>query len=394
MKQLLLITSTAIILGACTSMDEIPSETNALQGKGISHVVSLENALKAGDLMYDKVYGKTRSNRKISNVEYILGSTRSHEGNEGFYVVNYGNEEGFCILSRDTRLAAVYAISDQGSLHLSDTTENKGLNWYINQGLRNLGNLESIEPVTPDVPVDSIWDQGRTKVICDALLKGVLTNFYEGSPYNAYCFTPSGEEALVGCTPLAIGTIMGYYKWPHSYGGYIFDWNTMLANPNYNRWARLFKEIGNPENCNSEYNGIDVGTITEVGKVVRAFDNMGYTYTQYCPFSSDIVNNELGQRRPVYVDGLNNSGTLQHSWVIDGAFIREITKDYSSYEGDDMIERTYYYHCVWGWGGTSNGYYLLDGETLGGTPDEYSIGNIYPSPYTFNNMYICYGMRK
>ena len=50
-----------------------------------------------------------------------------------------------------------------------------------------------------------------------------------------------------------------------------------------------------------------------------------------------------------YVDG--------HAWVVDG-YIDEVKNNVHSY----------YLHCNWGWGGTSNGYYLSDTFNSGDGP--------------------------
>ena len=43
------------------------------------------------------------------------------------YLVNYADDAGFALLSADSRLRPIYAISDEGSMSFSDTTYNKGL---------------------------------------------------------------------------------------------------------------------------------------------------------------------------------------------------------------------------------------------------------------------------
>ena len=392
MKRTFFILGISLLLGACTSMDEIPEEVgNGLEKVG-AHVVPLENALKAGEQMYGKLYGNTRSDRKVSGVEYILGATRAEEGNEGFYVVNYGNEEGFCILSRDNRLPSVYAISDKGSLHLQDTLSNEGLNWYINRGLKGLSTASIGDPISPVVPTPTTRDDIET--ICPELLQGFTDSFHQLSPYNTYCLTMFGEEAMVGCVPLAIGTVMSYYKWPESYGSYRFSWSEMLSNRYSLRWARLFKEIGNPENCFAQYYPLDMGTTTLREGVQRTFDNMGYTNTQHDVFTIAKVNGEMSQRKPIIVEGTDYKGSNCHTWVIDGAFRKITQRDFPIYEGDDMKDITYYYRCVWGMGGDSNGYYLFDGNTIGDTKYDIIPNPDEKGPDVFSNLYMYYGMTK
>jgi hypothetical protein len=59
----------------------------------------------------------------------------------------------------------------------------------------------------------------------------------------------------------------------------------------------------------------------------------------------NIIYNEVANSRPVYLSGANASAG--HAFVCDG------------YDGNKR------YHINWGWGGASNGYYLLTNLTPG-----------------------------
>jgi hypothetical protein len=148
------------------------------------------------------------------------------------------------MLSADRRRPAVLALSDEGSMHLSDTTYNDGLNWYINEALSSFGSTI----VKPDTTIHSTYPNEpyttTTTVYSERLLTGFLSTFSQRYPYNIYCYTDSAEQAVVGCTPLAVGTVMGYYKWPESYESYTFDWTSMYSSSMNTMWARLFEILG------------------------------------------------------------------------------------------------------------------------------------------------------
>ena len=77
-------------------------------------------------------------------------------------------------------------------------------------------------------------------------------------------------------------------------------------------------------------------------------------------FNKAAVINELKHSKPLFFAG-QHYGTIQrpdrvgHFWVIDGAY--NIIKGIAI-ETDPVGKN--YYRCIWGWGGTANGYYMID----------------------------------
>lgn len=65
----------------------------------------------------------------------------------------------------------------------------------------------------------------------------------------------------------------------------------------------------------------------------------------------------------VYGNGTiaSNNKQFAHQFIIDG----HCAKNYVS------VNRSDYFHCVWGWGGRNNGYFLYktDRNALGGKPN-------------------------
>lgn len=129
MKKSKLWLAASLLLCSC-AMDE-PTVTEQPEGSERDpNFIELSEALQNAEQEFKAVYGSsTRGKRSVSDTELFLPKsyTRSdtEEGLYGFYIVNY--DDGFAMLSADRRRPAVYALSDEGSLHLSDTIENKGL---------------------------------------------------------------------------------------------------------------------------------------------------------------------------------------------------------------------------------------------------------------------------
>ena len=371
-----------------------------------SELVSINDALTRADAMFSQVYGETRSDREPSSVVRFLSKhTRGNENldSEGFYIVNY-KEGGFSVLSADTRdMNRVYAISNEGALHLEDTVNNPELGLYMNEILPSLAAGATIlRPDLPTLPIDTImpinpgWSYFKKH--SDPLLTGFMATFHQTSPYNAYCNTgaPDYKPQYVGCVPLAVGTVMGYNKWPQNLDGYAFDWGAMYGNAQDQRWARLFKILGGPLYTNVTYGVVGGGTGTGLPKynisnaLTNAFTKAKYTGTQITTFSPYSVGEELENKCPVICVGFSakNSG---HAWVIDGGYT-DGTIEYPATPGGQEIKvYRHFYHCVWGWNGLSNGYYLYS-NSLGGDIQTGDPGYVV-SAEQYNDLQICYGYR-
>lgn len=361
-----------LLLGACTSSE--PDMMSLRENIEIDNpnFVSVEEALKNADEQFAAMFGpRTRASRKVKDVETFrnTNATRSADDDEmfGFYIVNYENDGGFAMLSADRRREAVYAISDEGSLHLSDTLDNKGLSWYINNHMTTLDLIP-----TPAVPIDTLTPKPdnpkitTTMLVPQPMLQGFMAQFSQDNPFNKYCFTSDGSQAKVGCVPLAVGTVMGYYKWPQSALGYSFNWTQISQRADSDGWPRLFEILGRSSLLNVEY-----GTTTSNARIspVVAFIRMGYENATVNVFMPQVVNSSIMGLNPVICSGNNSSFNKYNAWVIDGGMIKE--KTYESVEPAEppVVTTYYYYRCVWGWGGTANGYYYYGNGKIGANSD-------------------------
>lgn len=387
----------AITLNSCSDNDLTPEPEVPSQHNLDSNLISLDEALQNAENHFKNFFTNTRSSKSVKSVEIKGCLTRSAENSAlyGYYLVNYGEDNGFALLSADRRRRPVIAISNNGAMHFSDTLYNIGLRWYLKDALERIDSLAMTEgfEVGGKPGLDSTYyaelepwiNQSGKKVHSEPLLKS-LTKFHQGSPYNKYCFTSSGEQAVVGCTALAAGTVMGYNKWPLSYRGYTFNWGAMYSNFRHDNWSRLFEVIGRAENLYSNYG--TTSTSASPSRIPLTFTNMGYKNCKGASFSSSIVDSELEAAQPVICSGYIQSGG--HTWVIDGGYTTWTNQVVTETPG--LYYETYY-HCVWGWGGSSDGYFLYEYGKLGGHPTN---GDLYPYIIdcdVYSSLYINYGQR-
>ncbi len=209
--------------------------------------------------------------------------------------------------------------------------------------------------------------------------------------YNKFCpavhtTNQNCEHALVGCVAVAMAQIMWYWQWPYvsivnddndNSILRLYDWESMpykLFNTtetyNVDMVANLLHDCGVALNMEYGCPGIGSSSSTSYGRQVlrdsyeyastmQKVSRVNYTYADWC----NILRNELDMLRPIWYAGYKTTGG-GHSFVIDG------------------YDDTEHFHVNIGWGGSSNGYYLLDSINLSNpySNGQYAIIGIKPQP--------------
>lgn len=204
------------------------------------------------------------------------------------------------------------------------------------------------------------------------------TQWNQGSPYNDLCPTDNGGRCVTGCVATSTAQLMKYHNWPERAQGtgmyylyyktdyqeehsvdlskYTFDWNNMLdsyyvdsedvgTKVQRNAVANLMAAVG--AGVNMQYTSDQSGAYSEnVGAALinhfRYSKNLIYAERMYYNLGDweEMIYNSLKTCGPVIYSGSSSAGG--HSFICDG------------YQGDGM------FHINWGWGGVSDGYFLLD----------------------------------
>ena len=323
----------------------------------------------------------------------------------GYYVFNLGETDGFVIVSGDDRTTAILGYADSGSIHEDDMPD----------GLRYL--LEGYEEQIAHIPANAgapVHRSSRT-----AIKPLIKTRWNQGSPYNYRCPMIDDMRTVTGCVATSFAQLMYYHKYSTDPCALIpayttntqdkdgkvitldvpelpattFKWDKMLqgyvaVDPETGRAAvvgtdeeqdavaELMQYCGssvemmyglNGNGGSSAYNeAIPFALKTYFGYdggVSHAY-RKNYSYAGWV----DLIYNELAASRPVILGGQAAGGG--HSFVCDGYD----TNDHADANGD-------YFHINWGWGGSSDGYYLLSvlqpwEQGIGGssTLDGFSFG--------------------
>ncbi|MBR0240580.1 MAG: C10 family peptidase [Bacteroidales bacterium] len=247
----------------------------------------------------------------------------------------------------------------------------------------------------------------------------ITTKWGQRGPYNTQCPIVQEPEydddgvlvgyndvhALTGCVATATAQIMAYWEYPSGY-----DWSAMKANP-YGRnvttaaqydIARLMRHIGDGVNMSYGWDGSrafsrDVPSyLSSVGYL-----NYGDVFTinnaSSSPYSGTILS-DLQIDRPVIMAAGDTNSNERHSFIVDGIqrlkinYIRTVTfytlisvnpplKEVSYIEERPFFEITDTYHCNFGWGGSSDGWYqagMLEVGIYNFEENCYIVHNIEP----------------
>lgn len=309
---------------------------------------------------------------------------------------NFTNDEGYALVSGDTRVPDILAFAEKGHLDPAEGIDNPGLAIFLantetyirlKTGLPiydDTGNLivlndDGDDGYDPDIDDDYV-EYSDWKTSREDNEQRLACYWGQRDPLNRYCYTDTGEKALVGCVAVAIAQIMYHYGHNHTYNGTAYDWNVIR-----NYWsqyghypaealdmaAKLVADLGRPENLNMNY-GIDASSAS-MDNVARTFRNFGYTSV------GPLQDLNCRTEKPLLVVGYARRQTVLdkvmgipvthynysdgHAWVIDGSMAQ--TRNVYTYLYNGTLAKTEtetrsLFHCNWGWSGQNNGYYLAE----------------------------------
>ena len=296
---------------------------------------------------------------------------------------------GFVVVPALKDLPPVKVYSDENGLDLSETD---GMAQMIKEVIREksqtfeeyYGSLDAVQPDKGTLLIDPIhrsqWDtftKSPGDFLQDIVSKDgsdtyrqagplLTTTWHQGYPYNALCPMGDGGRCVVGCVATAAAQIIWYWQWPpagegtHTYywggdnsceggspGQYLtadytdsYEYTEISANV-----AELCFEVGVAFNMFYGFCGSGAYTsdaVTVFPTYFRYRDSINrqnrssYTAAQWFM----LVQNEIDAGRPMqYRINL-------HSIVCDGW---KVANDYNQF------------HMNYGWGGSNNGWYVIDG---------------------------------
>ena len=395
----------SVLIQGCTREHDV--EIQDAPNRKNTTFVSVQEATENLQNFMNSTSIPTRSGeqRSISEVVTLggFGESRAAEATEDtplVYLFNFDNDEGFALVSGDTRVGGILAFVEEGNLDPKKGIENPGFAIFLEHAdiyyrLKTGLPLPNVEGQNTNTrSEDDPWEDYDPDIDADYVEysewtdRGVTSGYIlpckwsQGYPLNRYCKTADGQQALVGCVAIAVGQIMYRHAHNYTYNGTYYDWDTIFyykSASNYNEEAldmaaRLVADLGRPENLDMDYGVNASGAYNS--NVARTFANFGYTRTG----SSSTTSGYYTANGPIYVSGtrLNTSSSpdynplgiystesnySSHAWIIDASLEQERAVYTYLYNG--ILAKTEYEyrtlcHCNWGWGGLADGYYMGD----------------------------------
>jgi hypothetical protein len=315
------------------------------------------------------------------------GQSRSRGVSTDCYYI-YNMENGFVIVSADTRVRPILGYSTEGIFNPAD----------IPLGMQELldSYADEIEAIVTNVAepyvqlqaqwqslMDGSYEPQRNGRSVSALLDNEtgINNWQQNNGYNYYCPADAsgpGGHCYVGCCALSMGQVIHYWEYPaQGTGSHSYECNHSTAlNGQYGDYGTLSANFGSttynyaimPNNLNSStpsnqilaiarllyHCGVSIemwygnqgsmGFHTDIADALETY--FGYDecltvwQSSYNGDWADLLKSDLDLGRPIIYCAYASEGG--HEFVCDG------------YNSSD------YFHFNMGWGGSYNGYYAVD----------------------------------
>lgn len=298
----------------------------------------------------------------------------------GYYAFNRGASAGYIIVAADDRAAAqVLGYADEGSLNMASLPENMA--WWLAEYDRQMASM----PQTAEAKSSN----AAAKYANIAPL--VTAKWNQNSPFNSLCPVKESVQCPSGCVATAMTQIMYYHKWPlNGTGSNAYSWNGKTLSADFSKstydWssmtdfydsessdaskaavAQLMYDMGIA--VNMEYDSYASGAASvRIPKAMAGYfsydKNIKFLQRGYYSAAewNEIVYQELAASRPLYYSGFTDDNVYGHAFVCDGY-------------------RDGYFHINWGWGGISDGYFLLSAlnpevQGIGGSSSGYNSSQV------------------
>ena len=342
-------------------------------------VISSSEAQTAGINFY-----KQNSKKNISSVSLALTKTNT-VGSPLYYVFNINSNDGFVIVAADNASTPILGYNDIGHYDASNLPPN--FSEWMNNYAKEITYIQT-HNIQPTSEITTQWNaylngvkipNGKHAMSAVPPLTNIIWN--QTGFFNAMC--PGG--CVTGCCATAMAQVLQYWKYPahglfsNTYNEnkpqYQEDYGIISRNfyNEYFNWAAMPDTVNAPNAdvarlmldcgisidmnygpggsnaqviCPNSFSNQGADSVCDQSAYVKFFGYNRHTIRGYykLQFSDSIwkvmLENELDHGRIVQYTG---GGDIGHTWLCEG---------YNS---------STQFYMNWGWGGSSNGYYALNG---------------------------------
>ncbi len=294
-----------------------------------------------------------------------------------YYVFNATDGSAFVIVAGDDRVGDVLGYGE-GCIDMDNLT--CGMRWLLNDYRNQMEYLYA-------TPTAQTLGPSRSEVTVMPLLSCLWS---QSEPYYNQCPIYQGERSVTGCIATAMAQVMYYWKYPNqlpALSGYVtrshginvsslpsttLDWDNMIDSyigdytvEQANAVAKLMRYCGQASRMDYSPDGSGAYVYQQLqgmssfgyGNHASRLERKNYTIEEW----DSLVLDDLVAGRPVLYSG-SDPLAGGHAFVVDGY-----------YDG--------LFHLNWGWAGTGNGYFRLNGLVVRGYSFQASqeiLHHIYP----------------
>ena len=347
---------------------------------------SIEEARQVAAQYLSSSTSSVRMAKKASAWQHSYTAPQT-KGEPAFYVFNRGENEGFVIVSAETRARTVLGYSEHGHFDIDAIPDN--MRWWLNEYAKTISSLSA----QPEQPASVLSGKSlkratkKTYVPVDTLCS---TWWGQGYAYGQKCpVDADGNRSVTGCVATAAAQIMKAHNWPKqgegsngywwhnsvgdstylevNFGNTTYEWDLMIDDyprsrnvtaAQENAVATLMYHCG--VSCEMEYSSNGSGAFTP-HMVQSLYTHFRYDagirsiLKDYMPEEAfvDSVYADLRAGRPVMFSARTQSDA-GHAFVCDGI------------DSEGMV------HINWGWYGFYNAYFQVsamwpEGQGTGGS---------------------------
>lgn len=378
-------TTTSLLLMLAAALSAEASQISPRQAEAIaSQFANSTPRLKA--------YGTSHSAAAMK-VAYTKMSATS-AGENLLHVVNRGDDGGYVVVAGDDAAPnVVLGYSTGGTFDYETAPEN--LRWWLDEYGRQMEYMIENGITASEQASAPTFDRNVGPMI--------TTKWNQDAPYNNMCPMLYGRRTYTGCVATAMAQVMNYHEWPvrgtgsHKYtdeegcgqelsanfGETTYRWDLMLDTYDANSSQEsqdavatlmyhcgVASEMSYYQQASGALSGHAAQALVEYFGYPADVQILSRDYRSYDEWIT-LIKNEIDAGRPVLFGAQSTAGG--HEFVIDG------------YNTDG------YFHVNWGWGGQSDGYFLIatlnpDDQGIGGGSDsgfkfrQDIIVNVHPNP--------------
>ena len=335
----------------------------------MANPVDVNMAKALGQKFADTNFELSQRNNSLT----LAYTAYSERGEASFYVFNVG-KEGFIIISADDCYRPIIGYSENGNFDVDNIPP--ALSDYLDNIVYGRSLNRTTNAAAPDVAADWRMLEKTGNLVSRHGGRGVdylvKTQWDQSYPYNYFCpEDPAGSHGhtYVGCLATSTSQLVAFWKYPvHGYGSHCYyheDYGQICADfeNTYYDWEHIANKIN--ENSPIE----EIEAVALISFHCGVCIDMGYgpdgsggasgpipgamhTYFNYSDANiqlrrddfetetwKSMVREQFDMGWPMYYGGCDDGC---HAFICDG------------YDDYDM------FHFNLGWGGSSDGWYLID----------------------------------